>query len=80
MAKAGKGTVVNIGSVVGMVSTPLAGIYSSSKAAVHSLTDALRVELRPFNIRAMIVAPGAITSNLGAHVTHSCSYPSTPAH
>lgn len=42
-------------------------IYASSKAAVHSLTDSLRVELRPFGVRVVLVMPGAIRSHFGAN-------------
>lgn len=58
MAKRNKGKIVNIGSVVGYVSTPWAGIYCLSKAAVHSMSDTLRMELKPFNITVSVVAPG----------------------
>jgi short-subunit dehydrogenase len=65
MAKKGKGKIVNIGSVVGYAGTPWAGIYALSKAAVHSMSDTLRLELKPFGIQVVVVAPGAITSNFG---------------
>ncbi|KAK4514701.1 WD repeat protein Lub1 [Mucor velutinosus] len=65
MAKQGSGKIVNIGSVVGYVSTPWAGIYALSKAAVHSMSDTLRLELKPFGIQVVVVAPGAIKSNFG---------------
>jgi NAD(P)-dependent dehydrogenase (short-subunit alcohol dehydrogenase family) len=50
-----KGLVVNIGSVSGVLVTPFAGAYCASKAAVHALSDALRMELAPFGIRVMEV-------------------------
>jgi NAD(P)-dependent dehydrogenase (short-subunit alcohol dehydrogenase family) len=36
----------------------LPGIYCLSKAAIHSMTDTLRMELKPFGVDAMVVAPG----------------------
>ena len=55
-----QGLVVNIGSVSGVLVTPFAGAYCASKAAVHALSDALRMELAPFGIGVMEVQPGAI--------------------
>jgi NAD(P)-dependent dehydrogenase (short-subunit alcohol dehydrogenase family) len=34
------------------------GIYALSKAAVHSMSDTLRLELKPFNIQVTVIAPG----------------------
>lgn len=58
-----KGLVVNIGSVSGVLVTPFAGAYCASKAAVHALSDALRMELAPFGVRVMEVQPGAIDTS-----------------
>ena len=55
-----KGLVVNIGSVSGVLTTPIAGVYCASKAALHSLSDALRMELAPLGVRVLTVQPGAI--------------------
>jgi 1-acylglycerone phosphate reductase len=41
-----KGTIVNIGSTAGTLALPYRGIYTSSKAAVHLMTDTLRIELK----------------------------------
>lgn len=60
-----KGCVVNIGSVSGILPTPFAGAYCSSKAAIHALSDSLRVELAPFNIHVVTVQPGGVISELG---------------
>eukprot|EP00850_Spirogloea_muscicola_P023817 SM000391S15182 [mRNA] locus=s391:29087:31377:+ [translate_table: standard] len=67
MVKQGHGKIVNVGSIVGFVSTPWGGIYSASKSAVHALTDSLRMELLPFNIHVTLVAPGAIRSNIASN-------------
>ncbi|KAF5201349.1 Dehydrogenase/reductase SDR family member 7B [Thalictrum thalictroides] len=65
MAAHHKGIIVNIGSVVGLVPTPWAGSYCSSKAYVHAMSHTLRVELKPFGIDVVLVYPGAIRSNFG---------------
>ncbi|KAL2531741.1 NAD(P)-binding Rossmann-fold superfamily protein [Abeliophyllum distichum] len=67
MAAQRSGRIVNIGSVVGKVPTPWAGAYCTSKAAVHAMSHTLRVELMPFKIDVILVAPGAIKSNLGSN-------------
>ncbi len=59
------GTVVNMGSVSGVMATPFAGAYCASKAALHAWSDALRVELRPFSVRVITVQPGTVRSNWG---------------
>ena len=63
----GSGRIVNIGSVSGVTATPFAGAYCGSKAALHLLSDALRMELAPFGIQVITVQPGAIASDFGAH-------------
>jgi len=57
--------VVNIGSVSGITTTPFSGAYCSTKAALHSLSDAQRMELAPFGIDVITVQPGAIQSKFG---------------
>lgn len=64
LAKSG-GTVVNIGSVSADFVTPFAGVYCASKAALHAINTALRLELAPFGIHTVLVQPGAIASSFG---------------
>lgn len=59
------GLIVNMGSVSGVTTTPFSGVYCASKAALHSLSDALRLELAPFGIQVLTVQPGAIASEFG---------------
>ena len=65
MKEQGSGLIVNIGSISGLVTTPFAGAYCASKAALHSLSEAMRMELAPFNIQVVTVQPGAIASGFG---------------
>lgn len=65
VAHDGHAVLANIGSIVGLFTTPFAGAYCSSKAALHSLTDGLRMELAPFGIRVVSVQPGGVRSAFG---------------
>ncbi|MFD1218265.1 SDR family oxidoreductase [Microbulbifer celer] len=67
----GRGLICNIGSVSGVLPTPFSGAYCASKAALHSLSDVLRLELKPFGIRVITVQPGAIASEFGRHAESS---------
>ena len=58
----GAGTIVNIGSVVGKVSSPVLGWYAASKHAVEGMTDALRLEVKPFGIHVVLIEPGWINT------------------
>ncbi|KAJ1901827.1 hypothetical protein LPJ66_000498 [Kickxella alabastrina] len=59
-----QGTIVNVGSVSGYVATPWVGYYAASKAALHAMSDSLRIEMQPFNVNVVVVAPGSVKSNL----------------
>ena len=63
MRQQGKGTIVNVASIGGRLAFPLAAPYHSTKWAVEGLSEALRYELRRFNIRVKIIEPGGIKTN-----------------
>lgn len=75
VAASGRAMLVNIGSIVGLFTTPFAGAYCSSKAAVHSLSDALRMELAPFGIQVVTVQPGGVLSAFGDHAEEGIQLP-----
>jgi NAD(P)-dependent dehydrogenase (short-subunit alcohol dehydrogenase family) len=56
------GTIVNMSSVVGKVSMPVLGWYAATKHAVEGLTDALRLEVKPFGIKVVMIEPGSIST------------------
>ena len=60
MARAGGGSIVNLGSVSWMRGTTGMVAYVTAKAAIHGLTRTLARELGPRNIRVNSVVPGAI--------------------
>ena len=64
LLRKGRGRVVNIGSLAGIVAMPGASSYAASKFAVQAITDSLRLELEPFGIEVTLVDPGAIESAL----------------
>ena len=64
MARARRGRIVNLGSVVGILPTPFGGPYCSSKSAVHMLSEVLRMEVAPFGIEVVVVQPGAVRSSI----------------
>jgi len=54
------GRIVNMGSVNGLVSAPFIGPYCASKFGLEALTDALRMELKPWGISVSLMEPGSI--------------------
>jgi NAD(P)-dependent dehydrogenase (short-subunit alcohol dehydrogenase family) len=57
-----QGRVVNISSLNGALSVPFLGAYAASKFALEGLSDALRLELRRWNIHVALVEPGPINT------------------
>jgi short-subunit dehydrogenase len=55
-----QGRIINIGSIAGVVTLPFGGIYHASKHALEALSDALRMELAPFNIYVSLIQPGPV--------------------
>jgi NAD(P)-dependent dehydrogenase (short-subunit alcohol dehydrogenase family) len=64
MAARRSGRIINIGSVVGLLPTPFAAAYCSSKSAVHMLSDVMRMEVKPFGIDVVVVQPGGVKSEI----------------
>lgn len=54
------GQIINISSGMGLAALPFFGFYSSSKFALEGYTEALRHEVKPFQIRVSLVEPGFI--------------------
>jgi len=62
--RAAQGRVVFISSIGGRVTSPMLGAYSASKYGIEALADALRVELRPWDVKVALVEPGAIDTDM----------------
>jgi NAD(P)-dependent dehydrogenase (short-subunit alcohol dehydrogenase family) len=65
MRAARRGRIVNVSSMGGRLTFPYGGYYHASKHAVEALSDALRMEVRPFGIDVSIIEPGLITTRFG---------------
>ena len=68
MRRAGRGRVVNISSMGGRIVFPAGGYYHASKYAVEAISDALRVEVKPFGIDVVVVEPGLIRTGFEGRV------------
>ena len=62
-----KGTIVNIGSISGMIGNPLGGAYAASKFALHGLSKVLRMEVAQFGIRVVLIEPGLFRTNFSVN-------------
>ena len=66
MRAAGTGRIINVSSMGGRMVLPVGGWYHSTKYAVEALSDALRMEVRPFGIDVVLIEPGAIKTEFDA--------------
>jgi NAD(P)-dependent dehydrogenase (short-subunit alcohol dehydrogenase family) len=60
MRERGRGRIINVSSLGGVYTLPFFGVYNSTKYAVESLSDGLRVELAPFGVHVSLIEPGVI--------------------
>jgi NAD(P)-dependent dehydrogenase (short-subunit alcohol dehydrogenase family) len=67
MREQGRGSIISISSLAGLVPVPFWGQYNASKFAVEGLMETLRHEVRPFGIQIAMVEPGYIKTRLYAH-------------
>ena len=66
MAKAGRGSIVNMSSVNAVLAIPNIASYNVSKGGINQLTRVMALALAPYNIRVNAVAPGTIATELSA--------------
>ena len=64
MTRQKSGHIINVSSVAGHKVRPGSAVYAATKAAVRMLSEGLRQEVKPYNIRTTIISPGAVRSEL----------------
>jgi short-subunit dehydrogenase len=62
-----EGLIINIGSLMGIIALPYQGFYTASKFAIEGLTETLRYEVKPFNIKVVLINPGDFSTNFTAN-------------
>jgi len=63
------GHIINVSSVAGHKVRPGSAVYAATKTAVRVVSEGLRQEVKPYNIRTTIISPGAVASELPDSVT-----------
>lgn len=67
MRKQNGGTIINFGSIGGLMGLPFQGFYSASKFAIEGFSEALRMEVKKFNIKVIVINPGDFHTNNSAN-------------
>lgn len=65
------GLIINITSIAGYMGLPYRGIYSASKGALELITESIRMEVKPFNIKVTNVAPGDFATDIASRRFHA---------
>jgi NADP-dependent 3-hydroxy acid dehydrogenase YdfG len=63
------GHFINVSSVAGHLVAPSSSVYSGTKFAVRAISEGLRQEVKPYNIRTTIISPGLTESELMHTIT-----------
>lgn len=71
MRQQNSGLIINITSIAGYMGLPYRGVYSASKGALELITEAMRMEIKDFNIKMTNVAPGDFATNIAAGRYHA---------
>jgi short-subunit dehydrogenase len=78
MMARGSGRILNVSSVSGRMSMPLFGAYHASKWAIETMSDSLRMELRPFGVHVILIEPGTIRTEFVDRSKREASAVETP--
>jgi NADP-dependent 3-hydroxy acid dehydrogenase YdfG len=65
------GHIISTASVVAYKVFPASAVYSATKFAVRALSEGLRQEVKPFNIRTTVISPGAVRTELLEHISET---------
>jgi NAD(P)-dependent dehydrogenase (short-subunit alcohol dehydrogenase family) len=65
-----QGTIINFSSIGGLMGLPFQPFYSASKFAIEGLSEALRIEVKNFNIKVIVINPGDFHTNNTANRTN----------
>ena len=63
------GHFINVSSVAGHLVRPGSAVYAATKHAVRVISEGLRQEVKPYNIRCTIISPGAVATELPDSIT-----------
>jgi len=63
------GHIINVSSVAGHKVAPGGAVYSATKHAVRVISEGLRQEVKPYNIRTTVISPGAVATELPNSIT-----------
>ena len=63
------GHIINVSSVAGHKVHPNSAVYAATKHAVRAISEGLRMEVKPYNIRTTVISPGAVDTELPNSVT-----------
>jgi NADP-dependent 3-hydroxy acid dehydrogenase YdfG len=63
------GHFINVSSVAGHKVRPSSAVYAATKSAVLVLSEGLRQEVKPYNIRTTVISPGALATELASSIT-----------
>ncbi|MDP9423407.1 MAG: oxidoreductase [Pseudomonadota bacterium] len=69
MRRQGRGRIVNLSSILGLIPSPYNALYASTKHAVEGYSESLDHELREFGIRVVLVEPGATSTSFEENLT-----------
>ncbi|UVC18237.1 SDR family oxidoreductase [Mesorhizobium onobrychidis] len=63
------GHIINVSSVAGHKVGPGGAVYAATKHAVRVISEGLRQEVKPYNIRSTVISPGAVATELPTSIT-----------